>query len=203
MRHVVLFISIALTGAAFDLLTKHLAFKHLRPYEEVGIIDGFFSFGRTFNEGVIFGLFQNNPTFWLVVSVLAVPVILAIFFSVRKPKWIVTIAFGMVLAGTIGNMYDRIVFGAVRDFIKFYNLPWPLMETWPLFNLADSFIVVGVFLLTVEMVFFDEAKKRKKAPPGPVPPTPLVAQLADDPTASEPSSPAGPVAGAGPVVEGK
>ena len=214
MRHVILFFSIALTGAALDLLTKHLAFTYLLPREEVQIIDGFFSFGRTFNMGVIFGLFQDSPTFWKVISIVAVPVILAIFFSVKKPKWIVTIALGMVLAGTIGNMYDRILFGAVRDFIKFYNLPW--MNTWPLFNLADSFIVVGVILLSVEMVFFDEGGKKKPAvavlpalpalPEGAAlapPADPSVPPLANDATAPDSSSPADPVSGAGPVVEGK
>ena len=166
MRHAALFLAVALAGAGLDLLTKHLAFKHVpgtAPYAgEIRIIDGFFTFGETLNPGVIFGKGQGAPKVWLAISVLAVPAILAIFFSVKKPKWILTISLGMILAGTIGNMVDRVFTSehAVRDFLKFYYRDANGVEhVWPLFNLADSFICVGVFLLTVEMLFFDEKKK--------------------------------------------
>ena len=131
----------------------------------------------------------KGKTVWKYIAVAAVPVILAIFFTVRKPKWILTISLGMILGGTIGNMYDRVFtdLHEVRDFIKFiYWTPWKGRAVWPLFNLADAFICVGVFLLTVEMMFFDEKKKKP-----------------DEPAKIEPSAPAGPVAGPGPVVEGK
>ena len=74
----------------------------------------------------------------------------------------------MILAGTVGNMVDRIAYGAVRDFIKFYGRTSTGEKVFPLFNLADSFICVGVFLLSVEMMFFEE-KRRPAAPPAPVP----------------------------------
>ena len=80
----------------------------------------------------------------------------------------------------------------MRDFIKFiYWTPWGGRKIWPLFNLADAFICVGVFLLTVEMMFFDE--KKKPADPKPTAPA----------TVAPPAPPIGPVAGPGPVVEGK
>jgi signal peptidase II len=170
-------------------MTKHLAFKHIaHTWEEVTIVEGFFYFGHTTNPGVVFGLGSGGKTLWKVVSVAAVPIIFLVFYTVRKPKWILTISLGMILGGTIGNMYDRVFTDAheVRDFIKFfYWTPWKGKTVWPLFNLADAFICVGVFLLTVEMMFFDEKKKP------------------DPPAKVEPSVPAGPVAGPGPVVEGK
>lgn len=190
VRHSLLFLAVALAGAGLDLLTKHLAFKHIEHnYEEVVIIDGFFSFGKTTNSGVVFGVGQGAKQIWLVISVAAVPVILTIFYTVRKPRWILTIALGMILGGTIGNMYDRVFtdMHAVRDFIKFiYWLPWRGRTVWPLFNLADSFICIGVFLLTVEMMFFDEKKKKS-----------------DEPRIPASAPPPGPAAEAGPVVEGK
>ncbi len=188
-RHVALFCALAFLGAALDLLTKHLAFRHIGLYgAEVRVIDGWFSFGCTLNEGVIFGLGTRARTLWLVVSIAAVPAIAAIFFSVRKPKWIFTITLGLILAGTIGNMYDRVAVGAVRDFIKFYCVRSDgTQAVWPLFNLADSCICVGVFLLTVEMLFFDEKKKKKS----------------DDAPKIETSSPAGPLPGPGPAAGGE
>lgn len=173
MRHAALFFIIALTGAVLDLLTKHLAFQYIPRGGEVPVIDGFFSLGHTTNPGIIFGKFPAGRTLWLVVSIAAVPAILAIFFSIRPPRWILTVTLGMILAGTLGNMYDRVFTAehAVRDFIKFYYRTSSGAErVWPLFNLADSYICVGVFLLSIEMFFFDEKKSKTRAsPPTPAP----------------------------------
>jgi signal peptidase II len=195
LRHSILFFAVAIAGAGLDLLTKHLAFEHIHRFQEVTIIDGFFSYGRTTNPGVVFGMGGSAKTVWKIISVAAVPVILLIFYTVRKPKWILTISLGMILAGTIGNMYDRVFTEVheVRDFIKFFYRPAAGGEkVWPLFNLADAFICVGVFLLTIEMMFFDEKKK---------PEQPAVVPGA--PPKIEPPASTGPVAEAGPVVEGK
>jgi signal peptidase II len=208
LRHSVLFFAVAIAGAGLDLLTKHLAFEHIQRFQEVTIIDGYFSFGRTTNPGVVFGMGGNAKTVWKFIAVAAVPVILVIFYTVRKPKWILTISLGMILAGTLGNMYDRVFteIHEVRDFIKFYYRPATGPEkVWPLFNLADAFICVGVFLLTIEMMFFDE--KKKPEPPAPAaapaatlePPAPALRS----PSPGGEGGPAGPVAGPGPVVEGK
>lgn len=189
LKHSALFFAVALAGAGVDLLTKHLAFEHIHLHQEVTIIDGWFAYGHMTNPGVVFGMGAGAKKIWLGVSVLAVPVILGIFYTVKRPKWILTIALGMILAGTLGNMYDRVFTEVqeVRDFIKFYYRPASGPDkVWPLFNLADAFICVGVFLLTVEMMFFDERTKKP-----------------DEPANSTPSVPAGPVPGPGPVVEGK
>ena len=195
LRHTVLFLAVAALGAGSDLWTKHLAFKYISSTnEEVQIINGFFSFGKTTNPGVVFGIGAGATTIWKIISVIAVPVILVIFYTVRKPRWILTISLGMILGGTIGNMYDRVFTDLhhVRDFIKFiYWTPWSGRKVWPLFNLADAFICVGVFLLTVEMMFFDEKKNR--------PSEPAKVEAAK----AEPAPPVPPVAGPGPVVEGK
>ncbi len=165
-HHAVLFFVLALAGASLDLLTKHWAFAYNPDGRDVVVIDGLFNLGKTLNTGIVFGKFSGAKTLWLVISVAAVPAITAIFFMVRNRKWIVTISLGMVLAGTIGNMYDRIFWDGVRDFIKFYvRLSDGGEKVWPLFNLADSFICVGVFLLSIEMIFFDEKKKKKDESP--------------------------------------
>ena len=185
MRHPSLFLGVALLGAALDLLTKHWVFDYFergpgvqRYPREVILIDGFFSYGCTRNPGVIFGVGPNAQKIWLAISVLAIPAILAIFFSIKKPKWILTISLGMILGGTIGNMYDRVFTKehAVRDFLKFYYRTADGFEkVWPLFNLADSLICVGVFLLTVEMLFFDEKKRKEPKTDRPEPSAPAPA----------------------------
>ena len=162
MQHRLWFFAVALAAAALDLWTKHVAFSHIPPGGlEVSVIDGFFSFGRTTNKGIVFGLFAGAGPVFLVVSVLAVPAILFIFLSVKKPRWVLTAALALILGGTLGNMYDRVADGEVRDFIKFY---WG-EKVWPLFNIADSCILIGVLLLSLEMLFFDEKKSPRTDDP--------------------------------------
>ena len=186
-----LFLGLAAAGAWIDLWSKHIAFTNL-PSDtspEVKIIDGFYSVGRTWNHGIVFGWFQGAGPIFLWISVLAVPAIIAIFHAVKKPFWTMTAALGLILGGTIGNAYDRVMWGAVRDFIKFYY--WG-GKIWPLFNLADSCICVGVALLTVEMLFFDEKKKPAEgpqvAPLAPAPAAPAPPEATHDPIIDLPKS---------------
>lgn len=161
MQHRLWFFAVALVAAALDLWTKQAAFANNPDGIDVPVIEGLFSFGKTTNKGIVFGLFAGAGPVFLVVSVLAVPAILFIFLSVKKPKWSLTAALALILGGTLGNMYDRVVLGEVRDFIKFYHGE----KVWPLFNLADSCICVGVFLLALEMLFFDEKKPKRAEDP--------------------------------------
>ncbi len=162
MQHRLWFGAVALAAAALDLWTKSAAFGHIpEGGSEVPVIPGFFSFGRTTNTGIVFGLFGGAGPVFLIVSVLAVPAILFIFLSVKNPRWVLTASLALILGGTLGNMYDRVIDGHVRDFIKFY---WG-QKVWPLFNLADSCICVGVLLLSLEMLFFDDKKAAKAEDP--------------------------------------
>lgn len=164
--HLLVFFALAVVGENLDLYTKHVAFERIPdhpPYPVV--VRGVLSFQKTLNPGIIFGIGQNHPVPFLLISIAAVPLIVAIFLTVKQPRWITTISLGLILAGTLGNMFDRVALGSVRDFIKFDFM------NFPLFNLADSFICVGVCLLVVEILFF-EPKKKAASEPAVVPPAP-------------------------------
>lgn len=178
-RHAAIFLAVALSGACLDLWTKFAVFEFLRPDgwpREVVIVDGWLNYGRVYNPGVVFGLGQKAPLLWKIVAFAAIPAILAIFFSVKRPKWILTLSLGMIFAGTLGNAWDRLFHPGVRDFLKFYYVSDGAQKVWPLFNLADSYICVGVFLLTIEMLFFD-TKKAPAPSPAPLQPAPAPAPL--------------------------
>lgn len=148
--HAAVFSAVALAGAALDLLTKTWAFAAVPFHGERVIIPGWFSFGHALNEGIVWSFGPGAKTLWLVLSIVAVPAIVA-FFAFRKSRtWIGTVTLGMVLAGAAGNAIDRVVYGAVRDFIMvYYTRSDGSRAIWPLFNLADSFIVVGAILLAL------------------------------------------------------
>jgi signal peptidase II len=104
------------------------------------------------NHGALFGLGQGRKAtanwFFAAVSVAAAAAIL-VWGTRRGPareKWL-SAALGLILGGTVGNLYDRLVFGGVRDFLYFYYVEWPV------FNVADCCLVVGAGLLLVQAVF--------------------------------------------------
>ncbi len=161
-RHRIAFLALALVGAALDLVSKNAVFAKLSLGQEYEVIAGFFYYGCTTNSGIVFGWFQGGGPIFLVISILAVPIIVWIYWRVKSPIWVMTASLGLILAGTLGNLYDRVSFGHVRDFLKFQFGSY----VWPLFNIADSCICVGVVLLSIEMLFFEEKKQPVPLPAG-------------------------------------
>ena len=104
------------------------------------------------NHGALFGLGQGRKAtanwFFAGVSIAAAAAIL-VWGTRRGPareRWLCA-ALGLILGGTVGNLYDRLVFGGVRDFLHFYYVEWPV------FNAADCCLVVGAGLLLFQAVF--------------------------------------------------
>ncbi len=140
----------ALLGTCLDLVTKSIIFKKLTSQEmsELGqydLITGVLGLKLTYNTGIIWGLFQGNNFIFLAISILAVPLIVLIWFLVREPHWLMSLGLGLILAGTLGNLYDRLFCKGVRDFIDFYLI------NWPIFNLADTWITLGVIMILGHM----------------------------------------------------
>ena len=110
------------------------------------------------NHGALFGIGAGTPFgnyVFLAVSLIAAAAIT--FWSTRpsaaRDRYL-CFALGLILAGTLGNFYDRTVFGGVRDFLHFFNLPLPWgLDDWPVFNIADCCLVCGASLLVLESLF--------------------------------------------------
>ncbi|HEY2713570.1 MAG TPA: signal peptidase II [Chthoniobacterales bacterium] len=125
-----------------DQLTKHLVLLHIgdRPR---GVIPGFFELVNVTNTGAAFGNFKNHNSFFVVLSFVALIVVsyLVLRPAARDP-WNRT-ALGLLLAGILGNLTDRLLHGHVIDFLLF-NLHIPHADPWPAFNVADSCICIAV-----------------------------------------------------------
>jgi lipoprotein signal peptidase len=155
-------------GLAVDLFTKWWAFAELAVmvkgqfYESktpVRFIPGWLHFEVTTNKGAVFGLGQGQRPLFIVVSIAAVAFLTYLFANSGRQRFYQFI-LGMLLAGVLGNMYDRIVFGEVRDMI--HALPqWPRLFPW-IFNVADILLCVGVGLMVLYSLLFprpeDDAK---------------------------------------------
>ena len=148
-----------ITAAAFgaDLLTKNLALKHLGLYNRIDFLGGFIRLDLTYNKGGVFGIMQGYKNFFLVVSVIVLLVMVAYYFYEKHMPALFRIAMALIMGGAAGNIFDRLIPGrpGVVDFI---SVGVDGVYRWPTFNIADSVIVAGAFLLVI--VVYIEDKKR-------------------------------------------
>ena len=119
------------------------------------IIKGFLQIVRNTNRGGVFGLAQGS-TLWLIFGVLAAALVIWFAHRQESKSALVQVALGFVLAGAIGNVFDRVAFGYVRDFIDVCY--WP-GQHWPAFNVADSGICIGAAYLAIFAFFLAPKEK--------------------------------------------
>ena len=136
----------------FDQATKYLVEKHVRLYETITVVPGFFNLTHVRNKGAAFGILADVPGLWrslffISVTVVAVAVIGFLIRTTKERLHI--IAFSLIAGGAVGNLIDRLRYTEVVDFIQWYVKD----HYWPSFNIADSAISVGVTLLVVDMLF--------------------------------------------------
>ena len=134
-----LLVGVAILVIVVDQLVKSVVASSLKGGRVVDILGGLVRFDYTSNTGAAFGVFRAGGVFFAVVALVVSAGILAYFRRVATSPLLVRFALGLILGGALGNLIDRIRLGYVVDFI---DLRW-----WPVFNLADSAIVVGVCLL--------------------------------------------------------
>lgn len=135
-----------------DRLTKQWVVHTLPVGEPKPVMGHFLYFTQVHNTGGAFGLFSNFSLLFVIMGVL-VPVLILIFFKKlidKGPAWIVGTAF--ILGGAIGNLIDRVLYGYVIDFID--------VRFWPIFNVADISITVGIGILFI--VIMREGKEKEK-----------------------------------------
>ena len=128
---------------AVDQWTKHLVTQYVSPEDVRPVIADFFSLVNVTNTGAAFGSFKNNNAFFVVLSIIALLVVVTLLVRHRMPDAWRDISLGLLLAGILGNLTDRLIHGHVIDFLLF-NLHVPRADPWPAFNVADSCICVAV-----------------------------------------------------------
>lgn len=139
-----------------DQASKFALLEAFSYVPDVVPITGFFNVVLVWNKGISFGLFNNgSPWVSYVLTGLALGISGFLVYWLRKNERRLTmIAIGLVLGGALGNVIDRLVHGAVVDFLDFYAFGYH----WPAFNVADSAISVGVVLVLLDGLF--EGRKR-------------------------------------------
>jgi signal peptidase II len=140
-------------GAAIiaDQLTKEIVSAQLSIGDSAATI-GPFSIHHVQNSGIAFGLFADSTTAVILLTGAAVGAMLVFYSRTARRHPLLPVALGLVIGGSIANLIDRVRLGHVNDFLDF--------AYWPAFNLADTFIVVGVGLLFISFVAADRTSAR-------------------------------------------
>jgi signal peptidase II len=147
-----------------DRWTKALILNRFSLNESIPVIDGLFNITYVQNTGVAFGIFSSiaSPAKTLLLSVFTIfAAAVVVTYSVRSSaqNHLLQTALALILGGALGNLYDRLAYGYVVDFLEFYLRTYH----WPSFNVADSAISIGVALLALEI--FRAERKRDSAQP--------------------------------------
>ena len=137
---VILILSITII---LDQLTKYIAFIVLFKDKQVLMINHFLNFRPVWNDGISFGMFQGYGNYGRIVFIIIALIIsLWIIIYSKKLNTIGFIGYNLIAGGAIGNVIDRVIYGKVIDFIDVHYKGYH----WPTFNMADSFIFIGVLL---------------------------------------------------------
>jgi len=144
---------LALAVMLLDRLTKWIIESRVGFFDTYKVIPGFFDIVHSQNRGVAFGLFNDSTSEWrttllIVFSIAAVVAVGAMLWRPDKLDRASFWGFALILGGAAGNVFDRILFGRVTDFLELYLGDYH----WPTFNVADSAIVIGSGLLLLDLL---------------------------------------------------
>ena len=152
--------AVAAAAVAADQLTKHVVSSELELGRQIHIA-GPFSIHHVENSGIAFGLFATATSLVIALTIIAVGWMLLFFARSGARHPVLPAALGLVIGGSVSNLLDRVRLGHVTDFLD--------LRFWPAFNLADSFIVVGVAVLLASLLSGERGSARRRgrsdAPP--------------------------------------
>ena len=160
-----IFVGASLISVLLDQATKLTIDAKLGFSDRIPVIDDFFYITHARNPGAAFGLFGDSPvvirlTLFIGITLVALAMVVSFFRKLAPGDRFSALSLGLILGGAVGNLVDRIFRGEVVDFLHFRL--WGGYE-WPDFNLADSFIVVGVAFLVIELLAAEGESRKDPA----------------------------------------
>jgi signal peptidase II len=147
-------ILLILAIVALDQITKYAIEAQLSLGQSIEIIEGFFSLTYARNTGAAWSILTGQMTFFYIISTIALVVMTVFLFKTDKKENLQRIALALLIAGTIGNFIDRLMFQYLRDFLDFIIIGYD----FPIFNVADITLNVAIGLLILEAILEGRGK---------------------------------------------
>jgi len=138
-----LFYLVSFLVFAIDLLIKSIVSIRLAPIRSMPLIKGVLNLTYVRNTGVAFGLFPGQRLFLVLIGIAVCAVVVYFYVNATREEVLFKAYLAMIMGGSLGNLYDRVFFGHVIDYIDF--------RVFPVFNFADIAINLGVFLIIVDI----------------------------------------------------
>ena len=157
LKYIILLVVSAIV-LVIDQATKIYIDRTMDLHSSITVVENFFNITYLRNKGAAFGFLAHSSyrlPFFILVSMVAIAVIIVVFYRLRPDQKFTAVALSLIFSGALGNLIDRVRLGEVIDFLDAH---W-YSHHWPAFNVADSAICVGVFLLAIDM--FIEEKRQK------------------------------------------
>jgi signal peptidase II len=162
-KHPFYFLLISVLVVAIDQVSK-FAVRHFMFERQVSVIGDFFNLTHVQNPGAAFSISFSSVLFnRIFFSVVTFVMIFVILYMLKQSKsfW-ERLSYSFIIGGALGNLIDRLRLGSVTDFLDFYFFNIFGLERWPVFNFADSSIVVAVIMLLVYVLFFENRKTKQE-----------------------------------------
>lgn len=153
-----LFSLLTIAGLLLDQATKVYIDRTMRLFDSIPVVTNFFNITYVRNRGAAFSFLSDASwrlPFFIGISLVASIAILVAFHKLRDDQKLAQASLAMIFSGAVGNLFDRVRLGEVIDFLDAH---W-YRHHWPAFNVADSLICVGVFLLAVDMLLEERRSK--------------------------------------------
>jgi signal peptidase II len=158
---------ISIIVIVIDQLSKYFVRLQIPLYHSIEILGDYFRLTHVSNEGAAFSLSLGDYSRWIFITLTFILIVVFIYLIIKQPKF-QKFYYSLILGGAVGNLIDRVIFGKVTDFLDslYPRIPseWNWFysfDRWPIFNVADSMIVIGMILFAIDAIILD--KKRKKS----------------------------------------
>ncbi|WHY88016.1 signal peptidase II [Neobacillus novalis] len=148
---------IALFVILLDQSTKWLIVNNMHQGESIPIIDNVLYITSHRNQGAAWGILQGQMWLFYVITIVVIAAIMYYIYKAAKGKWLLGVSLAFMLGGAIGNFIDRVIHKEVVDFIHTYIFGY----NFPVFNIADSALVIGVIMLMIQMLLDERESKEK------------------------------------------
>lgn len=166
-------IFLILSVIVIDQVTKFFIKKFMNLRDSICIIGDFFQFTYIENPGMAFGLQIENKLLFTFLSIAATIIVLIYLYKMRNENLVLVVALSFIFGGAIGNLIDRLFYGSVVDFLdfEFFDIYFPAfnflsiefpdfeLTRWPIFNIADSAVTIGMIIIAWMMFFIKDTTK--------------------------------------------